>query len=356
MIKIQSRINDTNSLSDKKCRLSIIVPIYNAEKYLRICLDSIVLQDFSDYELILVNDGSQDKSEEICKEYKLKYRNVHYIYKENEGIVSARIVGVSAAKGEYIGFVDADDWIDMNYFKRMMEVTERYLLDVVCSSYIEYMNGIQKKVPSQQPDGYYEGKKLNDLKNNMMYMPPYFHFGIYPSLWSKIIRKQCLISCQRKIPKNIKLGEDAAVFYSIMLKECRSIYIMNDNNGYYYRQTPDSMVHKSDTKMISNVLELMYYLNEIFIGENEAAFNQKHYYYYKLIKWCIGNEIGGDNIKNIVNNLKLFRESELVSNTFNTGLYRDAPLSSRILFHLYKNKKYYSVVWLSLLYKKLIKQ
>lgn len=93
-------------------KISIIVPVYNVEKYLRKCIDSILNQTFKDFELILIDDGSTDESGKICDEYNLKDNRIKVIHKENGGLSSARNAGLDIAQGEYIGFVDSDDWIE----------------------------------------------------------------------------------------------------------------------------------------------------------------------------------------------------------------------------------------------------
>ena len=100
--------------------LSIIVPIYNGERYLRKCIDSILSQTYTDFELILVDDGSKDSSLEICREYEKNDSRVVVFHKENAGLVAARKSGVSIAKGEYIGFVDCDDYIDDDMYSQLM--------------------------------------------------------------------------------------------------------------------------------------------------------------------------------------------------------------------------------------------
>ena len=101
------------------CKLSIIIPIYNAENYISNCLKSIFAQSFSDYEVVLVNDGSKDKSLDMCKKIAYDDRRVTVIDKENGGASSARNAGIKAASGEYLMFIDADDYIDDGYLEAM---------------------------------------------------------------------------------------------------------------------------------------------------------------------------------------------------------------------------------------------
>ena len=350
-------MSKSNSLYEKKCCLSIIVPIFNAAEYLCQCLNSILTQEFSDFELILVNDGSIDASGEICETYKRRYKNIVYICQENAGLVSARWPGISGASGQYIGFVDADDWIDKDYFQRMVQIAKEYALDVVCSKYFESSETEEFEAPDQQTSGYYTGEKLYSLKQNMMYMAPYYSFGIYPSLWSKIIKREHLMKWQTRVPRKITLGEDAAVFYTVMLKECQKVYILNDNFGYHYRQTPDSMVHKFNEKLTRNVMALMTYLEKVFEDEDGGFQRQKQLYYLMLIKWCIGNELNSKNsMREKILKIKELRHFRPVSETLEKkDIYQVTPINTRILFELFKRKWYFSLVNLAGLYQLYLK-
>ena len=118
---------------DRKPLISVIVPVYNVEKYLARCVDSILAQTYSHLEIILVDDGSQDDSGKICDEYAAKDARIQVIHKENGGLSSARNAGIDAAKGEYLAFVDSDDWIEPDAYDRMMELIEKYSVKLVCA-------------------------------------------------------------------------------------------------------------------------------------------------------------------------------------------------------------------------------
>ena len=113
-------------------KISIIVPVYNAEKYLNECVDSILNQDFTDFELLLVNDGSKDNSGHLCDKYAHKDNRVRVFHKENGGVSSARNLGLDNAIGEYIVFIDSDDYVDVNYLSILMSVGES---DLVVTGY-----------------------------------------------------------------------------------------------------------------------------------------------------------------------------------------------------------------------------
>lgn len=125
-----------------ECKISIIVPVYNSSKYLRSCIDSILKQSLSDWELILVNDGSTDDSGEICDEYAVKYPAIRVIHKENAGVSEARNTGLVAATGEYVGFVDSDDTIRPEMYQEMYDAAMENDAEIVmCDAVTVYPDG-----------------------------------------------------------------------------------------------------------------------------------------------------------------------------------------------------------------------
>ena len=115
--------------------ISIIVPIYNSEKYLERCINSILNQTYTNFELILINDGSKDSSLKICRKYASKDNRIVVIDKENEGVSIARNMGIQRAKGELISFVDADDYIEKTFLEDMLNVMSKYNVDYVTCGY-----------------------------------------------------------------------------------------------------------------------------------------------------------------------------------------------------------------------------
>ena len=123
-------------------KVSVIVPVYNTEKYLRKCLDSLVNQDFSDYEIVIVNDGSTDSSESIINEYVSKYDFIKSFAKANGGLSSARNYGIDKASGNYLAFVDSDDYVESNYLKELYESITKDKSDIaVCEFSYVYSDG-----------------------------------------------------------------------------------------------------------------------------------------------------------------------------------------------------------------------
>lgn len=340
-------------MEKNKVKLSIIVPIYKTERYLVQCVESILTQRFTDYELILVDDGSPDGSAGICDEYAMRNEKIRVVHKKNGGLVSARIAGLQVAKGEYIGYVDSDDWIDSDYFFNMMEVVEKFGVQVVCSLYTEAYEHEERLPMEQYPSGVYRENKLCDLKEKMIYQPPYFNFGIYPSVWSKVIKRELLETYQLSVPTSITLGEDVAVIYPMLWNECNSLYILNENTGYHYRQTAGSMVHKYNPCLIDNVLTLISHLNASLGGE-VVCFSKENWkiYYLMLIKWVIGNELNASGkTAAVVGNIKRFRNAKSIASLMERADFSALPTSVKLLLQLFRVKQYTALVLLSRLYK-----
>ncbi|MBR2024469.1 MAG: glycosyltransferase family 2 protein [Clostridia bacterium] len=142
-------------------KISVIIPVYNVEKYLKDCIDSILMQSMQDYEIILVDDGSTDRSGAICDEYANKKENIFAYHKENGGPSDARNLGISKAKGEYIVFVDSDDYFDdYKIFEKMLTASQNGQIDVVAYC-IKFYDAISGRLQEKQ---YYD-ESINDLPN-----------------------------------------------------------------------------------------------------------------------------------------------------------------------------------------------
>ena len=139
--------------------ISVIVPIYNAEKYLKRCIESIISQTYKNMEIILINDGSKDNSKKICNEFLKKDCRIKLINKENEGVSAARNYGINAAIGKYISFVDADDWLEKNLllemYNKLKEKDIKFFLDLEVHEYrVNDKISLDKEFLVQDPDGY----------------------------------------------------------------------------------------------------------------------------------------------------------------------------------------------------------
>ena len=241
-------------------RISVIVPIYNVASFLPKCIESILEQSFSDFELILVNDGSPDISHDICLSYEEKDKRITIIDKPNGGLLSARKAGLEAARSEFISFVDGDDWVDVDFLASMYRIVELHQVDLVISGHIRAFEGRNEKITPLYKQGIYACGDLTELLNNMLNTSTFFQHGVSTYVWNKLFRRELLVKILFYVPNEITMGEDAAITYSYM-PLCSSIGITHSCN-YFYRQRVNSMVKaiQSSEQERSHLINLVTYL------------------------------------------------------------------------------------------------
>ena len=225
--------------------LSVIVPVYNVEPYLAECLDSILAQTFTDFEVLLIDDGSTDGSSALCDKYAGKDRRVRCFHKENGGHMSARQSGFRKAAGEYIAFVDSDDWIDPAMYQRMCSCAIESDPDIVCCNYTAVTP--EKRIERQDvcPPGFYNRKQLEEqVWPRMLFSGHFFHYGVSPSLCNKLFRKSLLEKYLFQVPLSLKLGEDGLVVYGCLLEASSACFLSEP--FYYYRSSGSSLTHTMD--------------------------------------------------------------------------------------------------------------
>jgi glycosyltransferase involved in cell wall biosynthesis len=243
-------------------KVSVIIPVYNTAPYLRRCLDSVISQTLRDIEIICVNDGSTDESGEILREYAAIDNRIMIIdFKENRGVSVARNVGIEAVRGEYIGFVDSDDWVDLDFYEKLYAKAIGNEADIAKGNmrYFEY-------------DGTASIKNINDkIKYNRMAFQWQFTTAIFRSIY--------ITAENIRFPKAIFVGEDAnflvrAVFYANMI-------ILSDDVCYNYIRRIDS----ADSKVLPydkvvSVIHARYilleFINFVEIDKNEYTIVFNH--------------------------------------------------------------------------------
>ncbi len=225
--------------------ITVIVPIYNSIVYLSQCIDSILTQSYKCLEIILVDDGSTDGSGELCDKYADENSAVIVIHQKNKGLVAARKSGLEAAKGDYIGFVDSDDYIDSIMFERLYE--EIGSADMIHSGF--YENESLNRPPCNKTielDKYSRNNLIEELLTQG-------DFGnITPSIWSKLFKRQAIKKIYSKVPDEQSYGEDLLCLVGVY-SECSQIKILPEA-FYHYSVRRDSMSHNfEDKRMLQEI-------------------------------------------------------------------------------------------------------
>ncbi len=210
-------------------KISIIVPVYNTEKYLTTCLDSLINQTLKDIEIICVNDGSTDDSLKILKEYARKDSRIKILSKENEGLSAARNDGLRAASGDYIGFVDSDDWIDLDFYEKLYTAAAKYNSEAACANIMRFGKNKEKHRLKYVKEEFFTD---NEAKLKAAGIP------LNNYVWNKIYKKESLVKLDIPFIEG-KAYED--IPWSIrVIYGLKGLVTVPDTN-YYYRRTSSSI-------------------------------------------------------------------------------------------------------------------
>ena len=263
-----------------KVKFSIIVPIYNCEMYIYKCIDSILNQTYNNFELILVDDGSTDKSSEICDKYKTKDDRINVIHKENEGVTCARAVGVDISSGDFLVFIDSDDWIEKNYLQTFLNIIVKYNIDIVCCGSIYAYVDIHKnkKVSLNNRFGLYFKKDIiKEIFPKLIEGANGDYFS--SSLWGKAFKKSIYIKTQFK-NKLVNMGEDHACVKPAIYNS-NNIYILSECL-YHYRQNPQSL---TKSKKVIN-----WEMPKVIAQHFESTINMNYYdFQNQVYRNCVHN-------------------------------------------------------------------
>lgn len=229
----------------EKPLISVIVPIYMIDRYIGICIESILNQTYQNLEIILVDDGGKDRCPEICDLYARKDNRIKVIHKSNGGLVSARKAGLQQANGFYISYVDGDDWIGPGFIEGLYTVAATSGTDMVCAGQTRDLFSKSDIFMNQLSAGIYEGERLKYLWKSMISYGAYYRPGITTYVWNKLFKREILMESQNRVDSRISIGEDAAVTYPALLR-CKRVAVV-DNVAYHYRQREDSMLKQNSS-------------------------------------------------------------------------------------------------------------
>ena len=240
-------------------KVSVIIPVFNAEKYIAVCLDSVLGQTYGDFEVVVVDDGSTDCSGAICDRYAQKDGRVKVIHKKNEGLICARQTGIMAAKGEYVAFVDADDWIDAEFLETGIGQMECEAVDIVITGCIREEGACSETVLNKIRTNVYDLPELiREVYPVMLHYKGFYEFGILPYIWNKFYKRQMLESCYEGIDTKIYDGEDVAVVYPYLLKAKKAV--ITEDAKYHYRIHGESMTANRQDDFYENTARLYLHL------------------------------------------------------------------------------------------------
>lgn len=328
-------------------RFSILIPVYNVERYLEQCLDSVINQSFKDFEIILIDDGSTDNSGKICDEYAEKYPNIIKIFhKENEGLLLTRRFGLKKSQGEYIIFVDSDDYVSTDLLKTVDETLNHYQCDMVLYNFYRFTD--KEKIFEPQKITY-PNNTVFDIKNKKELYEKFILNHIFVNMWVKAVKREIIDIEYDYKNWNVSKCEDVVQSFPLFNKAEKIVFI--DKKLYFYRKNINSMTMQtklSDCKDYLLCLKKTFEYIDIWkinpkIKEIYTEKQLSHFYSYlrnieKKSKEIKDNKLLDTVIENLMNDIRFQKILNLVHIKNGKINYRFRMLLFKN-FMLRKNKK-----------------
>jgi len=322
--------------------VSIIIPIYNSEEFLDKCIQSAINQSYKNIEIVLVNDGSTDSSKSICDSYASKDNRIKVIHKNNGGLVSSRKAGLKVSTGEYILYIDGDDWIEPELVQHYMNQVFEFNADVVISSHIVNLEGREDILPNSLPPGVYNKDQLNSIVYpKMLHTGKFSQFGIFSYSWGKLYKKEILFENQLNVDESITIGEDALCLYPTLLDTNKLVILKQPY--YHYRQRANSLIKTLRTIDILKMQKVYDDLKNVFSNKKVLDIMLPQLQHY-LLSLLIINTKGPDFINtNIYPFDNINNKSNLViygGGTFGQHLYKKITTHSSHNIVAWVDEKY----------------
>lgn len=309
--------------------ISVIVPVYNVEKYIKKCLDSIIAQTYTNLEIILIDDGSKDDSGKICDEYAKKDNRIVIIHKRNCGVSASRNSGLKMSRGQYISFIDADDWIELNYYEKMMQICINQKTDIVQCSYNRVSENKKEEIKLKK--GIYDSKEYLIMSLSPQTAIGFCHMKVY----NKHILRDILFD------EDLMVGEDA-LFNERIAKNTIKISIIEDTL-YNYRINQQSVTKKYD-ESYSKKYEYSMEKNKKYILSNysDKEVSQALYNYIAFHTLLISTNYCCNKVnKNKIKSLKIMRCTPVFKDAIEKCNYDNLSLSRKIALFTIKYKLYF---------------
>lgn len=307
-----------------KPTVSVIVPVFNAEEYLERCVDSILNQDYQDLELILVNDGSTDRSGEICRRYGEQDSRVTVIDKENSGVSDSRNLAIGRAAGTYLQFVDSDDWLAPDATRLMVRRMEETGCDLVIADFYRVSGELVAHKGDIDEDGV---MSLEEFSAHMMENPADFYYGV---LWNKLYRRELVEAHHLRMDRDISWCEDF-MFNLEYMRWAETICALR-TPVYYYVKRKGSLVNQGMN--ISRVIRMKLMVFEYYNNFYKHVLEEEDYEKNRLqvYRFLVDSAGDGTVLPSVLGGSKKLGEER-------TAVFRDAVMEDGILEDGYRDRK-----------------
>lgn len=345
-------------MENNSVRVSVVVPVYNVETYLNRCVDSLLAQTIENLEIILVDDGSTDRSGAICDQYAQKEERVWVLHKKNGGLTSAWKAGMELVTGAYVGFVDSDDWVDPDMYERMYELAVREAADVVvCGLIFDFED---PKIPKREEISnlkkeVYDRKALEDLFPVLINDGYFFGRTWQSARVTKLFRTELIRENMKYCDDQVSLGEDMQITFPVFL-DAQKLCVIPDFYPYHYWINQKSITGKYDSSYMEKVRLLAKRLTEISREKGVYDFTpQIRNDFLSMTVLAVKNEIYRNykaGRKAVTANVKAICEDKMVREALEHHTMEKLSASIRLYLWLMKKGHYSCCYWLVLVFFK----
>ena len=332
----------------EELKVSVVVPVYNLEDYIEKCIQSILDQTYKNYELILVDDGSADHSYDICKKYSESYDNVFVYSQENGGPNAARLTGVENSTGEYILFVDGDDWIESNMLEELVKKQQESGAEIVTSGAYRGSETENSKLLDSIEEGIYKEEKLNEIYSRLLINHQFNEPGVLYFLWAKLFKRKLLIDALKIVPLEIRVAEDLAVLFACVVKT-KSIMIVHDAY-YHYIMRDESAVNSQDNEFLKNINLAYNFMSSVLPKKQNILKLQLDAFLVKQLYVGINERMGVDK-RFLLPNITLLGMDEIPSD-MKIAIYAAGKVGQPVFAWLKSLNRYRIVLWVDNNYEK----
>lgn len=335
--------------------ISIVIPCYNCEKTLNRTVDSIIKQSFPEWELILVNDGSNDGTKAICDLYEKSDRRIHVIHQENLGLMKAWKNGVDSSIGDYIAFCDSDDYYDLCFIERVNKIVAKYDIDVYAYGMVMEYSDNRVLYCNNMIKGYFTREQIEKELYPIIF--PHYYTGqwaiIQPRV-TKIYSRTLLDSIMDFLPDYVSQGEDNLTTFATIMN-AKTMFVEDDYAPYHYVRNNDSMIGKYDCNWYDKLLVLNREMRNLARKCNYPNIERVEidFCYNSLVYLKKEFTRNRESIPKMAEKAKRIRENGEFDSAFGCMLQFKLPLSMSCFCWLFFHKQYYLICLLTLIADKM---
>ena len=319
--------------------ISVIIPVYNVEKYLDECMASVLNQTYTNLDIVLVDDGSKDSSGEMCDRYAAIDHRVRVLHKENGGLMSAWKAGVQIALGDYLVFVDSDDWVERNMIEELVKQSAGVAKEIICSNYIIekiHKNQSIKIKQSMEPKVYNRKEIETELFPNLLGLE---QRRIHASRCMKLISKELILENMAYANPKVTMGEDLNIMFPALL-DTERLVVLEEGFFYHYRFVEESMVHKYNPQLKKKIELLYLTLREIIqqkvkVQTEEFLENLKKEFVF-LMLYVLKNELRGPKENMIPRIVETIRDAKALAQAEKVIVMTNSK-ANQLLYEIWKH-------------------